>query len=210
MLSILAGWLSALAVVLSTLAAVLKKRRLPNRLFRPWLRLLAAALMLSLGACDSGQQTSQAAQGKSAKAVFHHTDITGSSLQPILNLPDGGSGLRQIADFRGKILLIFFGFTQCPDVCPTTLQEAAEAIKLLSAEQAARVQVIFVTLDPDRDRPELLDAYVKAFHPNFVWLRGDEEQTRAAAKSFRVFYDKVASKSGGPYSIDHTAASFVF
>ncbi|NCZ76095.1 MAG: SCO family protein, partial [Betaproteobacteria bacterium] len=90
--------------------------------------------MLSLGACDSGQQTSQAAQGKSAKAVFHHTDITGSSLQPILNLPDGGSGLRQIADFRGKILLIFFGFTQCPDVCPTTLAELRAVMDTLGKD----------------------------------------------------------------------------
>ncbi|HAB47275.1 MAG: SCO family protein [Betaproteobacteria bacterium] len=189
-------------------------------------KLLLGLMLAALGACEqSDRQGSQSSaskppdaqsaegkstDGKSSKRGFHHTDITGSSLNPALNLPDRTADLRQIADFKGKILLVFFGFTQCPDVCPTTLQEAAEAMALLSPEQAQRVQVIFVTLDPQRDQPEMLEAYVKAFHPSFGWLRGDEEQTKTTAKSFRVFYEKVIPKSGGPYSIDHTAASFVF
>lgn len=176
---------------------------------RAWSALLMGSLFL--GSCDrSTEPGSTFPQNKSAKAAFNHTDITGSSLKPVLNLPDQSSNLRQLDDYKGKVLFVFFGFTYCPDVCPTTLQEAAEALKMLGAEQAQRVQVVFVSLDPERDRPEMLEAYVKAFDPSFSWLRGDEAQTMAAAKSFRVFYQKVNSKSGGPYTIDHTAASFVF
>jgi protein SCO1/2 len=197
-----------------------------RRMLRLGCKLVLALMLTSLGACDRGERQSapssggkppdakwvvgKSAEGQSPKSGFHHTDITGSSLKPVLNLPDREASPRQIADFQGKILLVFFGFTHCPDVCPTTLQEASEAMALLSPQQAQRVQVIFVTLDPQRDQPEMLDAYVKAFHPSFGWLRGDEEQTKTTAKSFRVFYEKVIPKSGGPYTIDHTAASFVF
>jgi len=177
-------------------------------------RKFSAGLLLApllLAACNQqADKGADAPRDKAAKAGFNHTDITGSSLKPVLNLPDRSAGLRQIEDFKGKVLVVFFGFTQCPDVCPTTLQEAAEAMKMLGPEQAQRIQVVFVSLDPERDRPEMLEAYVKAFDPSFTWLRGDESQTRAAAKSFRVFYEKVNPKSGGPYTIDHTAASFVF
>ncbi|MFM7660828.1 MAG: SCO family protein [Betaproteobacteria bacterium] len=195
--------------------------RAERLVLRQFFAFAMAFLLLCLGACEQNNPPSaqalegkqldvKAAPGKSPKGGFHHTDITGSSLKPVLNLPDRSGSAKQVADFQGKILLVFFGFTHCPDVCPSTLQEAAEAMSLMSADQAQRVQVIFVTLDPQRDQPDMLEAYVKAFHPGFGWLRGDEEQTKAAAKSFRVFFEKVTPKSGGPYTIDHTAASFVF
>jgi protein SCO1/2 len=183
---------------------------------RPCLGLAFSLMLSGLVGCEPNTQTAanqsdaKASAVKASKGGFHHTDVTGSSLKPALNLPDQSGAVRQISDFRGKLVLVFFGFTHCPDVCPSTLQEAAEALSLLSAEQAQRVQVVFVTLDPERDQPEMLEAYVKAFHPSFAWLRGSEEQTKAATKSFRVFYEKVTPKSGGPYTIDHTAASFVF
>lgn len=166
---------------------------------------LSASLLIvfaaGLGACKDAERASKA---------FFHTDVTGSALKPELGLADVGGTLRTIADYRGKTLLVFFGFTHCPDVCPTTLQEAAEALRLLPAEKADRFQVVFVTLDPSRDQAAMLDAYVKAFHPSFVALRGTEEETRRAAKSFRVFYERSGPASGANYSIDHTAASFVF
>lgn len=198
-----------------------------------WRRVLPAlgfcGLVLALVGCKDAQQAagpSVAANGKTERAglsaaasssgavakgpKFFHADVTGSSLKPELGLADASGSVRTLADYRGKTLLVFFGFTQCPDVCPTTLQEAAEALKLLPAERADQVQVAFVTLDPVRDQPAMLEAYVKAFHPSFIALRGSEEDTRRAAKSFRVYYERTGSTSSTNYSIDHTAASFVF
>jgi protein SCO1/2 len=158
-----------------------------------------------------GASASAGSSGVAAKPLkFFHTDVTGSSLKPELGLADASGSLRTLADYQGKTLLVFFGFTQCPDVCPTTLQEAAEALRLLPAEKVDQVQVAFVTLDPARDQPAMLDAYVKAFHPSFIALRGSEEDTRRVAKSFRVYYERTGAASGSNYSIDHTAASFVF
>jgi len=112
-------------------------------------------------------------------------------------------------DFRGKVAIVFFGYTQCPDVCPTTLAEIADAKKLLGAD-GARVQGVFITVDPERDTPELLKAYVASFGPDFVALRGDAAQTAAAAKEFKVYYKRVDGKTPGSYFMEHTAASFIF
>ena len=105
--------------------------------------------------------------------------------------------------------MVFFGFTQCPDVCPTTMAELAQVKKSLGAD-GERIQGIFVTVDPERDTPELLKAYMGSFDPSFVALRGNAEQTAATAKEFKVFYAKVPGKTEGSYTIDHTAGSYVF
>jgi protein SCO1 len=117
--------------------------------------------------------------------------------------------VRTLADFKGKVTVVFFGFTQCPDVCPTTLAELAQVKQSLGAD-GARVQGVFVTVDPERDTAEILKAYVGQLRPDFVALRGTLEETQAAAKQFKVFYAKVPGKTEGSYTMDHTAGSYVF
>jgi protein SCO1/2 len=114
-----------------------------------------------------------------------------------------------MADFKGKVVVMFFGYTQCPDVCPTTMAEMTEVLKQLGP-QADQVQVLFVTVDPERDTQELLAQYVPAFDKRFIGLRGTPEQTAAVAKEFKVMYNKVAGSSKDSYTVDHTAASYVF
>jgi protein SCO1/2 len=142
------------------------------------------------------------------KPSFHATDITGANFGRSLSLPDLDGRIRTLDDFKGKVTVIFFGYTQCPDVCPTTLAELAAVKKALGAAGDA-VQGVFVTLDPERDTPAMLKGYVASFDPGFVALRGDAAQTAAAAREFKVYYEKVAGKSPGSYTLDHTAASFV-
>lgn len=140
---------------------------------------------------------------------FSSTDVTGADFGKSLALTDAASGkARTLADFRGKIVLLFFGFTQCPDVCPTTLLKAAEVRKQLGAD-GQRLQVLFVSVDPERDSAELLARYVPAFDPSFVGLRGDDTQTRQATREFKVFFQKVPNRDGSSYSVDHTAASYI-
>jgi protein SCO1 len=146
--------------------------------------------------------------GGAPKASFKGVDITGADYAKELNLPDADGKPRTLADFKGKVTVIFFGFTQCPDVCPTTLAELASARKLLGAD-GAQVQGVFITIDPERDTAEVLKAYVGSFGNDFVALRGDAEQTKAAAKQFKVFFAKVPGKTEGSYSMDHTAGSYV-
>ncbi len=157
----------------------------------------AAAL---LAACD---------RAAAPKPQFKAVDITGAEYARELTLTDAEGKPRTLAEFKGKVTVVFFGFTQCPDVCPTTLLELANVKKQLGAD-GARVQGIFVTIDPERDTPELLKAYVGNYGADFVALRGDAEQTKAAAKHFKVFYAKVPGKTEGSYSMDHTAGSYVF
>ena len=156
---------------------------------------LAAAF---LAACSAEQ-----------KPAFKGIDITGAEYARQLNLPDAGGKPRSLADFKGKVVIVFFGFTQCPDVCPTTLAEIAEIKQKLGAD-GDKVQAVFVTVDPERDTPEIVGAYVAAFGRDFVALRGTLEQTQAAAKEFKVFFAKVPGRSTGSYTMDHTAGSFVF
>lgn len=121
-------------------------------------------------------------------------------------LADASGAPRSLADFRGKLVLLYFGYTQCPDVCPTDLARIGAMLRSLGAEGDA-VQPLFVTLDPQRDTPQVLREYVAAFHPRFIALRGSEEDTRRIATSYKVFYEKVARPEG--YFIDHTAVTFL-
>lgn len=140
---------------------------------------------------------------------FNSVDITGSSIGPDFSLPDHTGATRKLADFRGKVVVMFFGFMNCPDVCPTTLSDMA-AVKKKLGRDGDRVQVIFVTLDPERDSAALLAQYVPAFDPTFLGLRGSVEETAAVAKSFKIFYQKVPGADATKYTLDHTAASYVF
>lgn len=140
---------------------------------------------------------------------FKAIDITGADYARDFDLPDAQGQRRTLAEFRGKVTVVFFGFTHCPDVCPTTMLELAEVRKALGAD-GQRVAGVFITVDPERDTPEVLGPYVSAFAPDFVALRGTPEETRALAKAFKVFYNKVPGKTEGSYSIDHTAGAYVF
>ena len=176
---------------------------------RAWLRraqALGLALLcgVALTACND---TVSARAG--ATPAFRGVDITGAEYARTLSLTDQHGQPRTLADFKGKVTLVFFGFTQCPDVCPSTMAELAQIRAKLGAD-GNRVQGVFVTLDPERDTPELLQAYLSGFDPSFIALRGTLEQTAAAAKEFKVFYAKVPGKSPGSYSLDHTAGSYVF
>ncbi|MEO8835261.1 MAG: SCO family protein [Caldimonas sp.] len=158
--------------------------------------------LLALAGCDR-------LAGKSGGPSFHFTDITGADFARSLDLPDVDGKPRTLADWKGKVVVVFFGYTQCPDVCPTTMAELAQIRTILGAE-GDRLQTVFVTIDPDRDTPAILKAYVANFGPGVTALRGNAEQTAAAAKEFKVFYAKVDGKSPGSYTMDHSAASFVF
>ena len=165
-------------------------------------RLVAGSfLALGLAGCDR--------LSPNQAPTFFSTDITGAEFARKLELPDVDGTLRSLADWKGKVTVVFFGYTQCPDVCPTTMTELAAIRKSLGAE-GDKLQSVFVTIDPERDTPEILKAYVANFGPGFTALRGTPEQTAAAAKEFKVFFAKVPGRNGGNYSMDHSAASFVF
>jgi protein SCO1/2 len=158
--------------------------------------LLAVALLL-------------AACGEKPAVQFQNTDLTGASFARDFALTDHTGKPRTMADFKGKVVIMFFGYTQCPDVCPTTMAEMSAVMKALGP-QADQVQVLFVTVDPERDTQQLLAEYVPAFDQRFLGLYGTPEQTAAMGKEFKVLYSKVAGKEPGSYSVDHTAASYVF
>ncbi|MFJ7567238.1 SCO family protein [Herminiimonas sp. NPDC097707] len=160
--------------------------------------LTMCVVVLGLSACS----------GK-APVAFTNTDVTGLAYGKDFSLPDHNGRLRTLADFKGKAVVVFFGFTQCPDVCPTTMLEMANVMTALGPD-ADKVQVLFVTVDPERDTAELLKQYVPAFDPRFLGLRGDLAETEKTAKEFKVFYQKVPGKTPGSYTIDHTAGSYVF
>ena len=164
---------------------------------------LAAALCVALAGCDKLAST------PSAPAVaFRGADITGADYARTLALPDISGQQRTLADFKGKVTVVFFGYTQCPDVCPTTMAELAQVKKSLGAD-GDKLQGVFVTIDPERDTPEILKSYMASFDPSFVALRGTVEQTQAAAKEFKVFFAKVPGKADGSYTMDHTAGAFI-
>lgn len=140
---------------------------------------------------------------------FNNVDITGASYARDFRLTDANGKPRSLADFRGRVVVVFFGYTQCPDVCPTTLSDMAEVKKRLGAD-GDKLQVIFVTLDPDRDTRQVLAQYVPAFDPTFIALSGTRDETAAVAKDFKVFYQKVPGKTETSYTLDHTAGSYVF
>ncbi|CAG0961661.1 SCO1 protein [Burkholderiales bacterium] len=140
---------------------------------------------------------------------FKARDVTGLEYGAKLELPDHHGKLRSLADFKGKVVVVFFGYTHCPDVCPTNLADLAGAMSLLGAD-AAKVQVLFVTVDPERDQPEMLARYVTAFHPSFLALRGDPEATRRTATDFKVFYEQVPGKTPETYTVNHSTGSFIY
>ncbi len=167
---------------------------IPSPLRRRTLVALATAL---LAACSP------------AGPKFDASDITGASFGRDFSLKDPEGAVRTLADFRGKAVVLFFGYTQCPDVCPTTLSTLAQAMKLLGAD-ADRVQVLFVTIDPARDTPALLAQYVPAFDPRFLGLWGDAGATARTAKEFKILYEKVPGATPGSYTMDHSAGTYVF
>jgi protein SCO1/2 len=141
--------------------------------------------------------------------AFHNTDVTGVDYAKGFTLTDHTGKVRTLQDFRGKIVVMFFGYTQCPDVCPTTMAEMATVLKELGPS-ADEVQVLFVTVDPERDTQELLSHYVPAFDKRFIGLYGDAAATAKVAKEFKVFYAKAPGVDASSYTVDHTAGSFVF
>ncbi len=163
---------------------------------RQWLATAAAAL---LSGCD----------GSAPKPSFKGVDITGAEYARKLSLTDGDGQPRTLAEFKGKLVVVFFGYTQCPDVCPTTLAELAEVKRSLGAD-SARVQGIFVSVDPERDSAALLKSYVASFGPDIIGLRGSLDETKAVAKEFKVFFAKAPGKTETSYTVDHTAGSYVF
>jgi protein SCO1/2 len=160
-------------------------------LLRFWSTIICS-LALSAG-CDSGPR-------------FKSTDITGADYGKALELTDHTGRPRRLEDWRGKVVVVFFGFTHCPDVCPTTLADASQVMKELGPD-AERVQVLFVTVDPERDTQEVLRKYVSAFDPRFLGLYGDAAATQRAAREFKIYYEK--RKTGDSYSVDHSGQSYV-
>jgi protein SCO1/2 len=140
---------------------------------------------------------------------FKSSDVTGAGFGRNFSLVDHTGKPRTLADFRGKAVVMFFGYTQCPDVCPTTLATLAQMQKELG-QDAAKVQVLFVTVDPERDTAELLANYVTAFDPSFLGLRGDADATARTAKEFKILYQKQPGSTPDSYTVDHSAGSFVF
>lgn len=161
--------------------------------------LIAAPAALALTACER----------QPAAAAFQGVDLTGAAYARDFALQDPSGQVRRLADFRGKVLAVFFGFTQCPDVCPTTMGEL-KAVKEELGPQGAEVLPIFISVDPERDTPELLRAYAAAFGPDFVALRGSLAETEATAREFKAYFKKVPHDKGEGYSVDHSAATYLF
>ncbi len=157
---------------------------------------LLLSLVLLLAGCSEPRQ-------------FVSTDISMVDWGKDFSLTDHNGQPRRLGDFKGKAVVLFFGYTQCPDVCPTTLSTLRETMTLLG-DDAKRVQVLFATVDPARDTPQLLAQYVPAFHPSFLGLYADEKTIAAVARDFKVFYAKQPGKTPDSYSVDHSTGSFAF
>ncbi|MBI5901301.1 MAG: SCO family protein [Rhodocyclales bacterium] len=161
---------------------------------------LLSALLLSLALLVAGCTEAR---------KFVSTDLSMVDWGKDFQLTDHHGKPRRLADFKGKAVVLFFGYTQCPDVCPTTLSTMREAMALLG-DDAKRVQVLFATVDPGRDTPQLLAQYVPSFHPDFLGLYGDEKTIAATARDFKVFYVKQPGKTPDTYSVDHSTGSYAF
>lgn len=153
--------------------------------------------LLSLVACEK------------KAAEYQATDITGADFGRTFELVDHQGNTRRLKDFHGKVTVMFFGFTHCPDVCPTTLAEFTGVMTKLG-EDAERVQVLFVTVDPERDTPSVLASYVTAFDTSFIGMTGSAEQIASVAKEFKIVYQKVEGSRPGNYSVDHSAGTYIF
>ena len=163
--------------------------------WRPSLPLLAAVALLCAACSPEAPK-------------YRSTDISGADFGRELALTGHDGKPRTLADFRGKAVVLSFGYTHCPDICPTTLADLAAAVKSLGAD-GARVQVLFVTVDPERDTPEVLAKYVPAFDPGFLGLYGDAAATQKVAKEFKIFYEKRPGGAPGAYTVDHSGQSYV-
>ena len=146
--------------------------------------------------------------GRRDAPQFQLTDVTGASFGKALELTDHNGVRRTLADFKGKVVVVFFGFTHCPEACPTTMAELATVRRELGAD-AGRMQALFITVDPERDTPEVLRKYVPAFDASFLGLYGTADETARTAKEFKVYFQK-QQQPGGSYTLDHSAGTFVF
>ena len=160
---------------------------------------LIALLLLAVSACKPAAQQNQ----------FSATDITGADFAQTLNLTDHTGKPRSLADFKGKAIAIFFGYTHCPDVCPTTMADMKQTMKLLGA-RADELQVLFVTLDPERDTQEVLAQYVPSFDKRFIGLFGTKEEIEKATTDFKIFASKVENSGKSGYTIDHSAGLYIY
>ncbi len=168
---------------------------------RAFLALGAAAPLLLLAGCDGKPAAPPPAQ-------FKNVDVTGAAYARDFALTDHQGRPRTLADYKGKVVIVFFGYTQCPDVCPTTMSEIA-AVKAALGADGERVQGLFISVDPERDTASILKDYMSGFDKSFVALRGTPEQTQAVAKEFKIYYARVPTKSGS-YLMDHSAGSYVY
>lgn len=173
-----------------------RRRRFLNRFAGAVLAGIAGPALLA--ACDGGKKLS-----------FQGVDVTGAEFARGFSLRDTEGTVRTLADFRGKAVVVFFGYTQCPDVCPTTLSEIVEVRRQLGAD-GVRVQAVFVTVDPARDTAPVLRAYMQNFDPSFVALVPTPEELAVVAKEFRIFYRKADGKTPTSYTMDHSAGAYVF
>jgi protein SCO1/2 len=166
---------------------------------RRFVLLLAAVGALAFSGCERAAPPHH----------FNAIDLTGATYAHGFDLPDFDGKPRTLADFAGKVTVVFFGYTQCPDACPTTMAELSGILKTLGPD-AKRVQVVFITVDPTRDTASLLKGYVTNFRPDFLALRGDEAQTQAIIREFKLVVEKVPGKTPESYTIDHTAGTYLF
>jgi len=166
--------------------------------------LILMVCLFLLNACDANQ-------GGSTKdeSPFVGTDITGADFAKPLKMTDHNGQLRQMSDFAGKAVVLFFGFTHCPDVCPTTMLDLKNTMKLLG-DKSDEVQVLFVTVDPQRDTQEVLAKFVPSFDQRFIGLRGTLQETAETLGNFKIYYQKVPGKSKEEYTIDHSAGMYAF
>lgn len=163
------------------------------KLFYGWL----LVGVLSLSACSPSQPE------------FKSIDLTGADYAQGFDLVDASGQRRQLSDFKGKVVVVFFGYTQCPDFCPTTLSEWVQVKKSL-ADKGDMLQTVFITLDPERDTPDLLKAYMAGFDPSFIALIPQLDQLPALAKQFKIYYKKVETATAGHYTMDHSAGTYVY
>ncbi len=159
---------------------------------------IALPALAALGGCD-----------KPAPTAFESVDITGADYAKDFQLTDHDGRRRSLADFKGKAVVVFFGFTQCPDVCPTTMARLAEVKQRLGAD-GDRLQAIFVSVDPERDTPEILKAYMGNFDPSFLALRPTPEELPAVAKNFKIYYKRVDGSAPDSYTMDHSAGDYIY
>lgn len=164
---------------------------------RHLLSLLGALALSALTACSPD------------KPAFRGVDITGADYARDFALSDQNGQQRTLKDFAGKVVVVFFGYTQCPDVCPTTLQELLEVRRLLGAD-GEKLQAVFITVDPERDTSELLKSYMANFDPSFVALRPAPEQLQPLLKDFKIYAKKVEGKTPTSYTMDHSAQSYLY